>query len=409
MESSSKTYCPDCGPVTVPHATEWISSAIDELLSYINRPFEMVIQALQPLVSSLKPGRLAKPFAHLLVALHMGTIIDAPDEKNNLRAKVIWEEATRRGIMMRELRIFGASRELFFASYEGDTIVFDGMPRPRNASTAALAWMDNKGTIMKKFRAVGIPVPRGRSCWSLQQAEQTFREINAPVIVKPHLGSRSRHTYIGITDIETLRHAFKKAKEISPFAVVQEQLKGFVFRVSFVNNHVAGVMRREPPHVIGDGKHTIKELIEQENNNPLRPGPIFHELLMNEETIATLAKDNRTLNTIPSTGLMVLLHDKVSRNYGASTTEIETIHPDNQALFSLIAKTINDPLVGVDFIIEDMAKSWREQKPCGVIECNSLPFIDLHHYPLRGPAKNVAGLVWDMIFPKSHTGQNKKQ
>ena len=94
------------------------------------------------------------------------------------------------------------------------------------------------------------------------------------------------------------------------------------------------------------------------------------------------------------------LHPKVSRSYGASTTEITDAHPENVELFLKIAETLDDPLVGVDFMMEDMARSWREQK-CGVIECNSCPFIDLHHYPLRGPARNVAGMVWDMIFPSS--------
>ena len=58
---------------------------------------------------------------------------------------------------------------------------------------------------------------------------------------------------------------------------------------------------------------------------------------------------------------------------------------------------LDDPLVGVDFMMDDMARSWKEQK-CGVIECNSLPFIDLHHFPLKGPARNAAGNVWDLIF-----------
>ena len=60
-----------------------------------------------------------------------------------------------------------------------------------------------------------------------------------------------------------------------------------------------------------------------------------------------------------------------------------------------------DPLVGVDFIMEDARVPWQEQERCGVIECNSLPFIDLHHYPLYGEPRNVAGALWDIVFPGS--------
>ena len=66
-----------------------------------------------------------------------------------------------------------------------------------------------------------------------------------------------------------------------------------------------------------------------------------------------------------------------------------------------VAKFLDDPLVGVDFIIEDITKSWREEQHCGIIECNSLPFIDLHHYVMFGKPQNVAGKLWDLILPES--------
>ena len=69
-------------------------------------------------------------------------------------------------------------------------------------------------------------------------------------------------------------------------------------------------------------------------------------------------------------------------------------------MFKTIAETVDDPLFGVDIIMESMARSWRDQ-PCGIIECNSLPAIDVHHVPLRGTPRDVAGAVWDMIFPAS--------
>jgi hypothetical protein len=51
-----------------------------------------------------------------------------------------------------------------------------------------------------------------------------------------------------------------------------------------------------------------------------------------------------------------------------------------------------------------MTRPHGEQQPCGVIECNSLPFIDLHHFPLYGNVVNAAGALWDSVFP----GSNKK-
>jgi D-alanine-D-alanine ligase-like ATP-grasp enzyme len=400
---NTRSYCPDCGPAGVSHVVERWSVRADTLIGYLEKPPAIIWQkGLKPLVAKARAGRLAPGTARAFAALGLGTIVTRADDKNNWRARVLWQEAERRGIAMREFRPFGLAREIFYATYGDDTRGFDGLPRPRTAHESSLNWMDDKGVILNKFRAAGIPMPRGKSVSTIKDAEKVFHSIDDAVIVKPAIGSRSRHTYIGIIDVEALRHAFKKAKQLSPRVVVEEELHGFVFRITLVGGAVAGIMRREPPHVIGDGIHTIHELVITENNNPLRHGPIFHELQIDEETPTILKEQHLSLDSIADNGRIVIIHPKVSRAYGASTTEMTDIHPDNQKLFLHIAKVLDDPLVGVDFMIEDMAKSWKQQK-CGVIECNSLPFIDLHHYPLKGPAKNSAGDVWDLIFARSGT------
>ena len=410
-----RAYCPDCGPAGVSHAVERWTVRAGAVVGMMEAPPAAIWRGIKPLLAKARPGRLAPATARFAAAIGLGEIVTRADDKNNWRARVLWEEAERRGIVMREFRPFGLAREIFYATYGNDTKGFDGLPRPRAAHEAALDWMDDKGVILKKFRAAGVPVPRGGSVSSAKAAEKIFREVmddsakagieDAAVIVKPAIGSRSRHTYIHITDVEALRHAFKKARELSPRVVVEEELSGFVFRITLVGGAIAGIMRREPPHVIGDGTHTVHQLIVEENKNPLRRGPIFHELPLGEDTIVILKEQKLSLESIPATGRMVIIHPKVSRSYGASTTEIEVanVHPDNEKLFVHIAKVLDDPLVGVDFMIDDMARSWKEQK-CGVIECNSLPFIDLHHFPLKGPARNAAGVVWNLIFSESGNG-----
>jgi D-alanine-D-alanine ligase-like ATP-grasp enzyme len=393
---SAPVYCPDCGPVRVSHAVERWNLRADAFFSHILKPLEFIWESIRPAVAFFKPGRIAPFVFGACAMLGFGTIVKTPDEKTTVRTRVIWEEAERRGIVMREFRPFGLPRNIYFATYQSDTRVFDGLPRPRLANEKAQAWMDDKGIILEKFNKAGIPVPRGRAVKTIKQADVVFHEIGGPVIIKPAIGSRSRHTYLHLTNLDELHKAFFKAKEISPYVVVEEELPGFVFRITLIGGQIAGVMRREPPHVIGDGTHTIQELVTEENKNPSRHGPIFHEL---EIDPAILVGKNLSLDSVPGKGAMVILHPKVSRTFGASMTEIEEIHSDNRKLFLAIATVLDDPVVGIDFIMDDVARSWREQK-CGIIECNSLPFIDLHHFPLKGPARNVAGMVWDLVFPK---------
>jgi D-alanine-D-alanine ligase-like ATP-grasp enzyme len=392
----------------VSHVVERWSVRASDIVGVLETPPALIWRGIKPLLAKARPGRLAPIAASVAAALGLGEIKTRPDENVNWRTRVLWEEAERRGIVMREFRPFGMAREIFYATYGADTRGFDGLPRPRVAHEAALDWMDDKGVILKKFRKAGVPVPRGASVSSIVAAEKIFHDIvvneNTAVIVKPSIGSRSRHTYIHITEVETLRHAFKKAKELSPRVVVEEELSGFVFRITLVGGDIAGIMRREPPHVIGDGMHTVHQLIVEENNNPLRHGEHFHELPLGEETIQILEEQKLSLESVPAAEHMVIIHPKVSRSYGASNTELTNVHSDNEKLFLHIAAVLDDPLVGVDFMMDDMARSWKDQK-CGVIECNSLPFIDLHHFPLKGPTRNAAGVVWDLIFSESGNGR----
>jgi len=100
---------------------------------------------------------------------------------------------------------------------------------------------------------------------------------------------------------------------------------------------------------------------------------------------------------VPKKDETVYLSEKIGISYGgASAEEFEIAHPDNKALFEKAAHVFDDVIIGFDFMIPDISRSWREQR-CGFLEANSVPFINLHHSPLKGKPRNVAAKVWDMI------------
>jgi cyanophycin synthetase len=316
---------------------------------------------------------------------------------------VLYEAAKPRNIKLYHVFIFNFPTTIFVAEKDGRTMVYTHEPRPAGPPSPSLYWMDNKEIMLERFRAAGIPVPKGRAVKSEKEAIKAFEEIKGKVIVKPILGSRSRHTFIHIDTVQELVHAFHIAQQISPWVIVEQQLEGMVYRATVIGGKVVGVLRREPPHVIGDGTYTVKELIEQENKNPLRHGSIFHTLVVGPEAHTELKRQQLTLDSIPSAGQMVSLNQKVSRGEGASNSDVtDETHPDNIQLFEKIGQVLEDPLVGIDFIIPDMTNSWQEQD-CGVIECNAMPFIDLHHYPLTGKPRDAAGALWDLVFPDKKT------
>ena len=207
---------------------------------------------------------------------------------------------------------------------------------------------------------------------------------------------------IHINDDDGLLVGFEKAKKLSPLVIVEEELRGDLFRGTLIGGKLAGVVRRDQPAVKGDGVHTLQELMDEENRRPERNGPIFHKITIDKEALVELKRQNVKMEDVIEKNRVVTFSQKTSRGCGGTTTEVTDItHPENVEMLEHVGAFLDDSLIGVDFIIEDVTKSWKEEQHCGIIECNSLPFIDLHHYPLFGKPNNIAGKLWDLVLPES--------
>lgn len=402
MATHSEHSCPDCGAAPTNHTVAWLSVYLREYMA----PFERI---MLPKLSAQFMERAYSAIMRTFQFLRLGKTTYAPTEKDTWRARVLWDEAIRRGIVMEEFHFLGAGQDLFFAKFKGETRCFDGLPRPYGESSDALDWMDNKAEMRKRFAAAGIPIARGGVARTQKEAAVLFATLEKPVIVKPKIGSRSRHTTTGLADLTTFNCACDCAWKISPWVLIEEELTGPVFRATLVGGKLIAIMRRDPAAVIGDGMHTVRELAEIENKRPERHGPLFHEVPTNgDDAEVFLKQQNLAWNTVPEKDKIVHLGMKTSRGVGGSTTDVTNVaHPDNKELLMSVGTLLGDSLVGIDFIMSDITKSWKDQKKAGIIECNSMPFIDLHHYPLNGEPINVAGALWDIIFPDSRPRQNK--
>ncbi|MDQ5922334.1 MAG: ATP-grasp protein [Patescibacteria group bacterium] len=390
-------HCKDCEPAQELHWVAYTSVVV----GWLSQPFYNFMDLLFRNVAEAVSNRVTLPFLKICILLGLGHWNYKPEEKNSLRAKCFWEEAIRRGINMKEFRM-GPIGEIFLAEYRGRTITFDGLPRPEGGESDAMNWMDNKGIMKEKFMKEGIPVAQGGVAYRTKTALKIFDRIRKPVITKPNLGSRSRHTMIHLNTKEDLLMGFRKAKKLSPFVIVEEELNGYLFRGTLIGGKLAGVVRRDQPEVVGDGVTTLRDLWKKENERPLRKGPIFHEIVIDEEAEKELHRQGITMDDIPAKGKTVYFSQKTSRGCGGTTKEVTPIvHPDNIEMLEHVARYLGDPLVGVDFILEDITKSWKEEQHSGIIECNSLPFIDLHHYVMFGEPNNVAGKLWDLVMPDS--------
>lgn len=392
--------CAECGDGAIFHRTTYISILIDDTLAPLAQPnplFRAIAKQVYRIERKLTPRLLN-------MAMNQGwaTRVTEPDDETQLLAVMLWDEAKKRDISVSEFRLFDLPRNIFVATYpNGHQIAYEGIPLPGDSDINRVAWMDNKAVLKEKFRKLGLPVAKGGAVETLREAKKLFKKLTPPVIAKPFSGSASRHTVLHITDEEGLTRGFRIAKQIAPKVVIEEELTGPVYRATVVDGVFAAALRRDQPHVVGDGEHTVTELVAEANTHPKRQGPYFHHLKLDALAEAELAWQGYTFDTVLPKGVKATLHQKINWSVGGTTADVtDEVHPDNVALFEEVARVLKASIVGLDFIIADITRSWKEQERCGILECNSMPFFDNHHLPFEGEPRNVAALIWDMNEPK---------
>ena len=397
---ASPSVCIECGNAPTHHFEHKLSVVVSVCMYHLSRYMPLGVSHIEPLVDRLADRLFPSLFVWL--SKHgIGEILHEPDPRLNQRERVFWDEGVRLGVSIYGYRPFTKGRTFCVAAYEGSTIVFGVIPRPRRRNVTPNAWLDDKGVCRRVFGNYKIPLARGHVVRTDADVRALFRILTIPLIVKPSRGSRSRHTTTHIETLEELLHAVHIAKQLSPWVVIEEELKGFVYRGTVIGGKVVGVLRREPALVVGDGVHSIASLIMKENQDPKRDGPIFHTIeLYSMEHNKELERQGFTLKSVPQKGEVVTLSQKASRGLGGGTTDVtDETHPEILRTLLRVAEILQDPLVGIDFIVADITKPWSIQPRSGVIECNGLPFIDLHLCPLHGKVRNTPRALWELIFP----------
>ena len=223
-------------------------------------------------------NRITSHFVSVCIHLGLAKKKTEIDDKISLLARMLWDEAKKRGIVVWEFRLFDLPRNIFVAEFpNGKIITYEGIPVP-SRFIHEVWWIDDKAVLKKYFQRLGIPVAKGGAVFTKRGAVELFETLNVPVIVKPRSGSGSRHTTLHITNASELLRAFSVAVALSPMAIIEEELVGRVYRATVVDGKLVATLRRDQPYVVGDGESTIELLVNEANKHPARSGPYFSKI-----------------------------------------------------------------------------------------------------------------------------------
>ena len=268
--------------------------------------------------------------------------------------------------------------------------------------------MANK-TVTKKILAdAGFPVPAGDEFTSLEQGLAYYPLIkNKQIVVKP----KSTNFGLGISifqepaSLENYQKALEIAFAEDTAVLVEEFIPGTEYRFFILDGHCEAVLLRVAANVVGDGKHTIRELVAQKNANPLRGhdhrSPLEIIALGDIEQLM-LAQQGYTPDDVLPDGKKVNLRRNSNISTGGDSIDVtETMDSSYQELAAAMATSMGAWACGVDLIIPDETQIASKENPhCTCIELNFNPSMYMHTYCAEGPGQAITPKILDKLFPE---------
>jgi len=274
-----------------------------------------------------------------------------------------------------------------------------------NTSAIAVETADEKTTVKAYLKKAGIPVPKGSVVTTLDEAIEAFNELGTAVVVKPDVGNHGNGSTINITEIDQLKMAFQAALVYYPDVIVEEYIHGGDYRLLVIDGKFIAAARREPAHIIGDGKLSIKDLIQRVNSDPLRGfghEKVLTQIEIDNMTERLLSLKGLSINSIPKNKEIVYLKATANLSQGGTATDVtDEVNPEIQLMAERAARIIGLDCVGIDALVQDISQP-LESSGIKVVEVNAAPGFRMHLEPTNGQPRNVAKPIVDMLFPEGY-------
>ncbi|HEY1330402.1 MAG TPA: cyanophycin synthetase [Actinomycetota bacterium] len=271
-------------------------------------------------------------------------------------------------------------------------------------SALAVDIAGDKKLTTRLLAAAGLPVPRGEVVRTEDEAVAVAGRIGFPVVTKPLDGNHGRGVGLDLRSEKEVRAGYRRARPESRrgVVVVESYVAGNDYRVLVIGGRMVAVAQRVPAHVIGDGTHTVRELVEATNADPRRG--IGHEKVLTKikvdaEAEALLAQQGFGLDEVPPADARVLLAATGNMSTGGSSID-QTFyaHEENVEIAEEAARVVGLDVAGIDFITPDITKPVRETGGA-IVEVNAAPGFRMHTHPTEGEPQFVAAPVIDHLFP----------
>ena len=275
-------------------------------------------------------------------------------------------------------------------------------------SAIAEAIAQDKELSKRLLHAAGVPVPRGRAVRDADDAWKAAQDIGLPVVVKPLDGNQGKGVTVNILNEAQLRAAYAVATEFRDTVLVERYMPGNDFRLLVVGDKLVAAARRDPPKVVGDGIHTIAQLVDIVNADPRRGeghSTALTKIRFDGIALDCLRSQGFDANAIPEKGQRVNLRNNANLSTGGSATDVtDDVHPDVAARAVTAAHMVGLHICGVDLVCDSILRPIEEQGG-GVVEVNAAPGLRMHLNPSFGKGRAVGEAILSSLFKNGQDGR----
>ncbi|HLS27136.1 MAG TPA: bifunctional glutamate--cysteine ligase GshA/glutathione synthetase GshB [Opitutales bacterium] len=255
--------------------------------------------------------------------------------------------------------------------------------------------MENKVVTKRLLEEQEILVPAGADFSDLAEAKLTWNEYrNRPVVVKPV----NTNFGIGVSVLTENRDRadFERAIEMAfvedDQILIEEYIPGKEYRFFLIENQVVAILHRVPANVTGDGRKTIRELVEEKNRDPLRgKGYVtpLEKIGLGEPEAMHLRNQKLDFDSIPEEGKTVFLRENSNISTGGDSIDYtDRAHPSYSEIASAASRALGVKITGLDMIVKDISAPAAPGE-YAVIELNFNPAIHIHCHPYHGENRRL--------------------
>jgi cyanophycin synthetase len=253
----------------------------------------------------------------------------------------------------------------------------------------------------------GVPVPRGETVSSIDEALRAARRLGSPevpVTLKPLDANQGKGVTVNCRSEAEIEQAYAFARKHGRRIIVERHVEGMDYRVFVAGGKVAAASCRRPAHVVGDGARTIRELVDLENLNPARGEGhtnILTRIALDAHAEALLRTQGYAPDAVAPAGTTVYLRGNANLSTGGTAEDVTELLPEStRRLCVRAANKIGLDVAGIDIVCRDISLPLASQDGA-VIEVNAAPGIRMHQHPSGGQPRDAGEAIVDGLMGQS--------